>query len=86
MGNDDLYGEWRFCFTKVHALVGNPRDIQAQYSVTAEPFGFRQHDHFFQEIQWAAQGAMHIFTYEIVEATAAEVMTAMLTNAFKVEV
>lgn len=86
MGENDLYGEWRFCFTKVHALVGDPREIQSKYSVTAEPFGFRRHDHFFDEIQWAGQGGMHIFTYEIVSATAAEVMTAMLTNAFKVKV
>ncbi len=85
MGEDDLFGEWRFCFTKHHALVADPRQIKAKYDISAEPFGFRREAQFFDEIQWAGRGGMHIFTYEILDSTTGEVMSAMLTNAFKVK-
>jgi len=65
-GDDDLYGRWIGCFLKISAIV-DPRKIIGTRGISSrivQPFGLRNENDFYNDIQWAERG-IHIFDYEL---------------------
>ncbi len=65
--DDDLYGRWAGCFLKFMALVEPDKVARSlhMHLPRIEPFGLESEALFYDHIQHA-QGAMHVFTYEMV--------------------
>ncbi len=63
---DDIYGKWIACLTKLSSLVDPQKSLsRLKRQPRMSPFGFQAESDFFENIRWADGGAMHIFTYEL---------------------